>query len=70
MTLVTEAIRAPLRVPASTPPVAREPAWFASYPAGVPRTIDADAYPSLHAMLLDACRAFAERPAFECLRRA
>jgi len=68
MTLVTEAVRAPLRVPASATPVAREPAWFASYPAGVPRTIDADAYPSLHAMLLDACREFAERPAFECLR--
>ena len=47
---------------------AGEPAWFASYPAGVPRTVDADAYPSLHAMLLEACRKYAERPAFECLR--
>ena len=27
-----------------------------------------DAYPSLHAMLLEACRHYAERPAFECLR--
>ncbi len=44
-----------------------EPAWFASYPAGVPRTIDADAHPSLHAMLLEACARYAERPAFECL---
>jgi long-chain acyl-CoA synthetase len=68
MTLVTEGIRAPLRKLAPATPAAREPAWFASYPAGVPRTIDADAYPSLHAMLLEACCDFAERPAFECLR--
>ncbi len=68
MTLVTEAVRAPLPVPKPAAPVARDPAWFASYPAGVPRTIDAGAFPSLHAMLLEACRAFAERPAFECLR--
>ena len=45
----------------------REPIWFASYPAGVPATIDADAYPSLPAMLIEACRQHAERPAFECL---
>jgi long-chain acyl-CoA synthetase len=43
------------------------PAWLASYPPGVPARIDADAYPSLHALLLDACRSHAERPAFECL---
>jgi len=47
---------------------AAEPVWFASYPAGVPKSIDPDAYPSLHAMLLDACRRYAERPAFEFLR--
>ncbi len=45
----------------------RAPPWLASYPPGVPARIDADAYPSLHAMLLDACRSHAERPAFECL---
>jgi long-chain acyl-CoA synthetase len=45
-----------------------EPTWFRSYPAGVPTTIDPDAYPSLHALLLEACRKFPERPAFECLR--
>lgn len=45
-----------------------KPVWLASYPAGVPATIDADAYPSLHALLLEACRKFPERPAFECLR--
>ena len=44
-----------------------EPFWLASYPAGVPRTIDPDAYASLSAMLLEACRRHAERPAFECL---
>jgi long-chain acyl-CoA synthetase len=44
-----------------------EPVWFASYPKGVPRTVDPDVYPSLSAMLLEACRQHAERPAFECL---
>ena len=41
--------------------------WYASYPPGIPRTIDADSYPSLTAMLLDACARHAEHPAFECL---
>src|SRR6202050_2215332 len=45
-----------------------DPVWLSSYPAGVPASIDADAYPSLHALLLEACRNYAERPAFECLR--
>ncbi len=36
-------------------------------PPGVPKTIDPDAYPSLTAMLVAACRQHAERPAFECL---
>jgi long-chain acyl-CoA synthetase len=46
---------------------AAEPAWFNSYPAGVPKTVDPDAYPSLSAMLIEACRQHAEHPAFECL---
>jgi long-chain acyl-CoA synthetase len=33
----------------------------------VPKTIDPEAYPSLHAMLLEQCRRYADRPAFECL---
>ena len=41
--------------------------WLASYPAGVPATIDPDAFPSLHALLLAACRRHAERPAFDFL---
>jgi long-chain acyl-CoA synthetase len=41
--------------------------WLTSYPPGVPRSIDPDAYPSLHALLLDACRRYGERPAFDCL---
>jgi long-chain acyl-CoA synthetase len=55
---------------AQSPAVAdgTEPTWFGSYPAGVPATVDPDAYPSLHALLLEACRKFPERPAFECLR--
>jgi long-chain acyl-CoA synthetase len=41
--------------------------WLASYPAGVPAAIDPDAFPSLHALLLAACRRHAERPAFDFL---
>src|SRR5580658_10283651 len=44
-----------------------QPHWFASYPEGVPKTIDPDSYPSLAAMLIEACRQHAARPAFECL---
>ncbi len=47
---------------------AAEPNWLGSYPAGVPKTVDPDAYPSLSAMLIAACQQHAERPAFECLR--
>jgi long-chain acyl-CoA synthetase len=56
----------------SVPPPAAsdetEPVWYRSYPPGVPHAIDADAFPSLHALLIDACRTYAERSAFECLR--
>ncbi len=41
--------------------------WFASYPPGIPHSIDPDLYPSLPAMLVDACRRHAGRPAFACL---
>ena len=47
-------------------PVSDAP-WLASYPAGVPATIDPDAHPSLHALLLAACHRHAERPAFDFL---
>jgi long-chain acyl-CoA synthetase len=42
--------------------------WLDSYPAGVPQSIDPDAYPSLPAMLIETCRKHAAHPAFECLR--
>jgi len=61
MTLETES--AP--VPATA--AAAEPIWFASYPPGVPKSIDPDIYPSLSALLLDACARHAAHPAFECL---
>jgi long-chain acyl-CoA synthetase len=61
MTLVSQSETAAAKAGAG------EPIWFASYPAGVPKTIDPDAYPSLPAMLIEACRQHAERPAFECL---
>jgi long-chain acyl-CoA synthetase len=55
-------------VPRPSPVRATELPWFSSYPPGVPRSINADSYPSLQAMLLEACRTNAARPAFECLR--
>jgi long-chain acyl-CoA synthetase len=61
MTLVTPGEPAPATTEAA------EPIWFASYPPGVPKSIDPDVYSSLTAMLLDACRLHAARPAFECL---
>ncbi len=45
----------------------REPIWFASYPPDVAHSIDPDAYPSLAALLLDACKHHAAHAAFECL---
>jgi len=63
MTL-TQSEAAPAKGETAAVPV---PNWFASYPAGVPKSIDPDAYPSLSAMLIEACRQHAERPAFECL---
>ena len=45
----------------------QEPIWFASYPPGIPHSIDPDAYPSLSALLLDACKHHAAHGAFECL---
>ena len=61
MTVLTQGQTAPV---AAQP---TEPIWFGSYPAGVPRTIDPDTFASLSAMLIDACRAHAPRPAFESL---
>jgi long-chain acyl-CoA synthetase len=53
----------------AVPPLAgtAEPIWLASYPPGIPKSIDPDSYPSLSAMLLDACARHAAHPAFECL---
>jgi len=60
MTLQTENAPTPARATA-------EPFWFASYPPGIPHSIDPDTYPSLSALLLDACARHAVHPAFECL---
>ena len=38
--------------------------WLASYPPGMPATIDADRYTSITAMLKEACRTFASKPAY------
>src|SRR3984885_5084092 len=53
---------------AATTTKTAEPNWFASYPAGVPRMIDPDIYPSLSAMLVELCRQHGELPAFEFLQ--
>jgi len=58
----------PQSAPAPPPAAgAPDPIWFASYPAGIPRSIDPDSYPSLPAMLIDTCTRHTGRPAFECL---
>jgi long-chain acyl-CoA synthetase len=67
MTLATQSDPTPANSGTAGTAGAAEPVWFASYPAGVPRTIDPDTYASLPAMILEACRAHAERPAFEFL---
>ena len=64
MALDVESPRVP---PAAGAAGTAEPIWFASYPPGMPHSIDPDAYPSLPAMLCDVCAQYAERPAFECL---
>jgi long-chain acyl-CoA synthetase len=53
--------------PPGAAPGASEPIWFVSYPPGIPKTIDPDAYSSLTALLLDACARHAALTAFECL---
>lgn len=45
------------------PPNAMGKIWISAYPPGTPAEIDADAYPSLVAILEESCRRFAERPA-------
>jgi long-chain acyl-CoA synthetase len=59
--MTLESTAAPARAAAA------EPIWFASYPPGIPHSIDPDIYPSLSAMLIDACARHANHPAFECL---
>ena len=46
---------------------AAEAIWLASYPPEIPRRIDPDTYPSLSALLIDACARHGAHPAFECL---
>ncbi len=41
--------------------------WLQSYPPGVPAAIDADAYPSLVAVMREACDRFATLPAYSSL---
>ena len=41
--------------------------WRASYPPGVPSSIDPDTFPSLHALLLASCRQYAGHAAFDFL---
>jgi long-chain acyl-CoA synthetase len=64
MTLLTQGEATPAKGETAGAP---EPNWFASYADGVPKSIDPDTYSSLSAMLIEACRLYAERPAFECL---
>ncbi len=42
-------------------------AWLPNYPAGVPANINADAYPSVVAMLEESFRKYGDRYAFACM---
>jgi long-chain acyl-CoA synthetase len=48
----------------------RERFWLAQYPHGVPADIDPNSYPSLKAMLEEACERYAEREAYQSMGRA
>ncbi len=63
MTLLSQSDAVPAKDDALGPP----PIWLASYPPGIPTTIDPDTYSSVAAMLIEACHKHAARPAFECL---
>ncbi len=69
MTLLTQGDATPAQGPqgAQGPRAASTPIWLASYPPGIPETINPDSYASVAAMLIEACRTHAARPAFECL---
>ena len=41
--------------------------WLRFYPKGVPHTIDPDTYPSLAALMDEAFKRFADRPAYFCM---
>ena len=41
--------------------------WLRYYPKGVPQTINPDAYPSLAALMDEAFKRFADRPAYACM---
>jgi long-chain acyl-CoA synthetase len=56
-----------MSIPESAHAPASAALWRASYPAGVPATIDPDAFVSLHALLLASCGKFADQPAFDFL---
>ena len=43
--------------------------WRRFYPAGVPAEINPDAYPSVGALLAEACQRFADRPAYASMGR-
>jgi len=62
----------PAPEPAPEPALAAVAAapWRQSYPPGVPARIDPDAFPSLHALLLAACRQYGDLQAFDYLGAA
>jgi long-chain acyl-CoA synthetase len=43
--------------------------WLKNYPAGVPEQINPDEYPSLQALIGEACRQFADLPAYTSMGR-
>jgi long-chain acyl-CoA synthetase len=58
-----------------TPPCPRqggvvEKIWLKNYPAGVPATIDVNAYESIRELFEESCAKYATRPSFTCMGKS
>jgi long-chain acyl-CoA synthetase len=47
-----------------------EKIWLKNYPAGVPATIDVNAYESIRELFEESCAKYATRPAFTCMGKS
>jgi long-chain acyl-CoA synthetase len=64
-----EAARSRSRVDEGEIGMGSERPWLASYPQGIPAEVDVDKYPSIVAVLEEACATYGANPAYENLGR-